>query len=170
MVALSLTAAAVLGLIIVANATGPDTVGFVVTTTLLGFGLAPFVGDSLERHIPDTLWNRTSLSRDASRQWGVDLFNAVLSWIGWNRLVVAMRGNQATELRKNWDPRPMRASAAGHTWAFLLHLSTAIWVGVTGGWASPVVLLVVGVLGHLYPAMLQIRVLTRLKAVHSRRR
>lgn len=41
MAALLLTVAAVLGLVIVANATGVASVGFVVTTTLLGLGLAP---------------------------------------------------------------------------------------------------------------------------------
>ncbi|CAB0613504.1 hypothetical protein [Corynebacterium diphtheriae] len=41
MAALLLTVAAVLGLVIVANATGVTSVGFVVTTTLLGLGLAP---------------------------------------------------------------------------------------------------------------------------------
>lgn len=66
MAALLLTVAAVLGLVIVANATGVASVGFVVTTTLLGLGLAPFVGDSLERHIPSSQWDRISLARRQS--------------------------------------------------------------------------------------------------------
>ncbi|CAB0872765.1 hypothetical protein FRC0378_02072 [Corynebacterium diphtheriae] len=87
MAALLLTVAAVLGLVIVANATGVVPVGFVVTTTLLGLGLAPFVGDSLERHIPSSQWDRISLARDASRRWGVEPSNAFFPWIGCNRLI-----------------------------------------------------------------------------------
>lgn len=116
MAALLLTVAAVLGLVIVANATGVASVGFVVTTTLLGLGLAPFVGDSLERHIPSSQWDRISLARDASRRWGVELFNAFLSWIGWNRLIFSLRRGQASGAMKGWESRPVRAAAAGHAW------------------------------------------------------
>lgn len=163
MVALLLTVAAVLGLVIVANATGVASVGFVVTTTLLGLGLAPFVGDSLERHIPSSQWDRISLSRDASRRWGVDLFNATLSWIGWNRLIFALRRDEAAGSVKGWEPRPVRAAAAGHAWAFLLHVVTVVWASVAGEWVSLVSLLTVGVVCHLYPVLLQIHVLTRLR-------
>lgn len=170
MVALLMTIAAALGLGIVADATGADAVGFAITATLLGFGLAPFVGDSLERHTPDSLWEGISLSRDASRRWGVDLFNAVLSWIGWNKLVIAMRGDCSAKLGKDCDPRPMRAAATGHAWALLLHAVTAIWAGMAGGQGVSVVLLVVGVVGHLFPVLLQIRVLTRLTEAQRRHR
>lgn len=76
MAALLLTVAAVLGLVIVANATGVASVGFVVTTTLLGLGLAPFVGDSLERHIPSSQWDCISLSREtpvADGEWNYSM-------------------------------------------------------------------------------------------------
>ena len=75
------------GLNVVANETGANAVGFVVAAILLGFGLAPFVGDSLERHIPVSLWRRMSFSRVASRRWGVERFNAVLTRIGWNGMI-----------------------------------------------------------------------------------
>ncbi|ARU45685.1 hypothetical protein [Corynebacterium silvaticum] len=168
MVALLLTVAAIQGLVIVADATGADSAGFVITVTLMGFGLALFVGESLERHIPCSQWDRISLSRESSHRWGVDLFNAVLSWIGWNRLIVAMRGDRASGTGKDWDSRPMRAAAAGHAWAFLLHTATAFWAGVARGWMLPIILLVVGVVGHLYPVLLQIRILTRLREVQGR--
>lgn len=51
----------------------------------------------------------------------------------------------------------------GHAWAFLLHAVTAVWASVAGGWVSLVPLLTVGVVCHLYPVLLQIHVLTRLR-------
>lgn len=170
MVTLLLTVAAVGGLVIAADATGADSAGFVITVTLMGFGLALFVGESLERRIPGYQWDRISFSRDASRRWGVHLFNAVLSWIGWNRLIFAMRGDRASKTGKDWDPRPMRAAAAGHAWAFLLHTATAVWASVTGGWVPLITLLVIGIVGHLYPVLLQLYVLTRLRAEQGNHR
>lgn len=161
--ALLLTVAAVLGLVIVANATGVVPVGFVVTTTLLGLGLAPFVGDSLERHIPSSQWDRISLARDASRRWGVEPSNAFFPWIGCNRLIFPLRRGQASGAMKGWESRSVRPAAAGHAWAFLLHVATVVWAGVAGGWVSLVSLLTVGVICHLYPVLLQIHVLTRLR-------
>lgn len=154
------TIAAVLGLNVVANETGANSEGFVVTAILLGFGLAPFVGDSLERHIPVSMWRRVSFSRVASRRWGVELFNAVFTRIGWNGMVLAMR-REASAKREGANPlRPMRASAAGHAWGLLLHICSAGWCAAAGGWLAATVLLVIGAVGHLYPVLLQFRVLT----------
>ena len=153
------TIAAVLGLNVVANETGANSEGFVVTAILLGFGLAPFVGDSLERHIPVSMWRRVSFSRVASRRWGVEPFNAVLTRIGWNGMVLAMR-REASAKREGANPlRPMRASAAGHGWGLLLSMCSAGWCIAAGGWLAAAVLLVIGVVGHLYPVLLQLRVL-----------
>lgn len=152
--------AAVLGLNIVANETGANSEGFVVTAILLGFGLAPFVGDSLERHIPVSMWRRVSFSRVASRRWGVELFNAVLTRIGWNGMILAMRREESAK-REGANPlRPVRASAAGHVWGLLLHICSAGWCAAADGLFAATVLLVVGVVGHLYPVLLQLRVLT----------
>ena len=167
MVALIMTVTGIIGLVIVANEAGADTTGFTITVILLGFGFAPFVGDSLERHIPSSLWDRLSFSRKASRLWGVSLFNTFLSRIGWNRRIIAMRGNRAAGVRI-WSSRPMRSAAAGHTWAFLLHCVTTVWTCVAGGVVAPVILLLVGLIGHLYPVLLQVRVLTRLREVPRR--
>ncbi|WP_368266225.1 hypothetical protein [Corynebacterium ulcerans] len=112
MVALLLTVAAVGGLVIAANATGADSAGFVITVTLMGFGLALFVGESLERRIPGYQWDRISFSRDASRRWGVHLFNAVLSWIGWNRLIFAMRGGSSIQDRERLGPTAYESSGS----------------------------------------------------------
>lgn len=68
MIALLATAAAVLGLVIVATSVGANSAGFAITAILLGFGLAPFAGDSLERHVPRSLWDRLSLSHNAYRR------------------------------------------------------------------------------------------------------
>ena len=158
MIALLVTVVAVSSLVIVANEPTAGMAGFVVTVILMGFGCALFVGDSLERRIPISLWDRLSLSRETSRRLGVKLFNTFLSWIGWNRIIFSFRGDEP------WNPRHMRAAAAGHGWAFLLHIVTAIWAGVSsGGWVAPVILLLVGVVLHLYPVLLQIYVLTLLR-------
>ncbi|PAT05214.1 hypothetical protein CKJ81_10135 [Corynebacterium hadale] len=164
MVALLLTLAAIFGMSVVAGATGAGAAGFVISATLPGFGLAPFVGDSLHRLLPCSVWGRFSLSASTARGLGVDHFNAFLTRVGWNRQIVAMRGagageSGAAELR---NPRHMQAAAAGHAWALVLHVVAAAWAALAGGWSAVVVLLAVGVVGHLYPVLLQIRVLTRL--------
>ncbi|MGV0375894.1 glycosyl-4,4'-diaponeurosporenoate acyltransferase CrtO family protein [Corynebacterium hadale] len=160
MVALLLTLAAVFGLSAVAGATGAGAAGFVISATLLGFGLAPFVGDSLQRLLPCSVWGRFSLSAGVSRRLGVDQFNAFLTRVGWNRQVLAMRGSGAGGRR---NPRHMQAAAAGHAWALVLHVVAAVWAALAAGWVAAVVLLVVGVVGHLYPVLLQVRVLTLLR-------
>lgn len=163
MVALILTSVTVLGLLIVSGATGLNTAGFVITTILIGFGLAPFVGDSIERHIPDSKWKYCSVSRDTSRKLGLRLFNEFLTSIGWNRLVISMRTQEKVGVDR--DPlRPIKAAAAGHFWGFLLHFATATWAGVAEAWASASILLVVGLLGHFYPTLLQIRILTHIRS------
>ena len=68
MIALLATVAAVLGLVIVATSVGANSSGFAITAILFGFGLAPFAGDSLERHVPRSLWDRLSLSHNAYRR------------------------------------------------------------------------------------------------------
>jgi len=166
--ALILTVAASFGLIIVADEAGTDSVAFVITTVLMGFGFGLFVGNSLEHHLPRVLWNHLSLSRDASRKWGVHIFNGALSRIGWNKLIFAMREGSSVESTKSWDPRHMRAAAGGHGWAIVLHSTSSVWAVATGGWISSVILIVVGVFGHLYPVLLQIRVLTTLKEAERR--
>lgn len=165
MVTVLLTLAAAFGLSVVAGATGAGAAGFVVSTTLLGFGLAPFVGDSLQRLLPSSVWGRLSLSARTARGLGVDHFNALLTRVGWNRQVVAMRGFDVGEsgAGDRRDPRHMQAAAAGHAWALVLHVVAAAWAALAGGWSAVVVLLAVGVVGHLYPVLLQIRVLTRLR-------
>ena len=106
MIALLVTVVAVSSLVIVANEPAAGMAGFVVTVILMGFGCALFVGDSLERRIPISLWDRLSLSRETSRRLGVKLFNTFLSWIGWNRIIFSFRGDEP------WNPRHMRAAAA----------------------------------------------------------
>lgn len=158
MIALLMTVVGIYGLVTVANEPAAGMAGFVVTVIFMGFGFALFVGDSLERHIPTSLWDRFSLSPVAYRRLGVKLFNTLLSRIGWNRVIFSFRGDQS------WNPRHMRAAATGHGWAFLLHIATAVWASVSGGgWMAPGALLVVGIVGHLYPVFLQIYVLTLLR-------
>lgn len=57
----------------------------------------------------------------------------------------------------------MQAAAAGHAWALVVHIVAAVWAAVAGGWVAAAVLLLVGVVGHLYPVLLQVRVLTLLR-------
>ena len=161
MVALIMTTLAIFGLVIVASSASASTAIFSVTVILIGFGFAPFVGDSLARRIPVTFWDRLSISRETSHRWGVSSFNALLSRIGWNKQVYAMREYRSTGDSDRWDPRHMQSAAAGHAWSFALHIITAILVASTGSLAWCAALVVVGIFGHLYPVLLQIRALTR---------
>lgn len=115
-IALALTIAAVLGLSVVANSAGTGSIGFVLTATLLSLGLAPFVGDSLERYIPAAAWRRVFLSPTAYRRLGATLYNSMLSASGWNRLIYDMRARERSTASGNTPKRPLRASAVGHTW------------------------------------------------------
>lgn len=162
-IALVITVIAVAGLEIVADATSGHSAIFVLIVIFMAFGCAPFVGNSLEHYVPCSLWDRLSLSRETSRRWGVSLFNSFLSWVGWNKLIFAMREGSTAGEGGRFDPQHMRSAAAGHGWGFMLHVATAIWAGATGGWVACIVLLLTGVVLHLYPVLLQIHVLTRLR-------
>lgn len=159
-IALALTIAAVLGLSVVANTADTASIGFVLTATLLSLGLAPFVGDSLERYIPAAAWHRVSLSPTAYRRLGAPLYNSVLSASGWNRLIYVMRARDRSIASGNTSKRPLRASAVGHTWGLLLHGATAGWAAASGDWQVPLALVAIGVLVHLYPILIQFYVLT----------
>ena len=117
MIALLLTLASAGGLFVVANAAGAGSVGFAITAALLGFGLAPFVGDSLQRRIPESVWARLSLSRSAARRCGVDVFNTALSAIRGNKHVMAMRRGSSGLSAEHLNPRHIQAAAVGHAWA-----------------------------------------------------
>ena len=158
-----MTVAAALGIVITADATGVGAVGFVITVTLMGFGFAFFVGNSLAQRIPGCLWDRMSLSREAARRCGVTQFNALLTRVGWNKLVFAARKDPVEGNGSRWNPRHMKAAAAGHAWGFLLHAVTAVWAAVTGGWVAVLLLLLIGIVGHLYPVLLQIYALSLLR-------
>ncbi|OFT26724.1 hypothetical protein HMPREF3172_02520 [Brevibacterium sp. HMSC08F02] len=168
MIALLLTLASAGGLFVVANAAGAGSVGFAITAALLSFGLAPFVGDSLQRRIPDGVWAQLSLSSTAARRWGVDLFNAILSTVGWNRHVLALRKGRSERPTAQMDPRHMRAAALGHAWAFALHIVSTVLASAYQGQLWAAALLIIGIVGHLYPVLLQLRILTRLRLLHTR--
>ncbi|AZA12135.1 hypothetical protein [Corynebacterium gerontici] len=154
MLAALLTCVAMLAIAIVADAPGWL---YVLTITCGTFGIVPFVGNSLVRIIPESFWQRLRLSRASSRRLGVKCFNSTLTRIGWNKLVFEMRGDDP------WNPRHMQAAAAGHGWGFLIHLVASVWACCAQSCLVAAILVVLGVLLHLYPVLLQIYVLTQLR-------
>lgn len=154
MLAALLTCVAILAIAIVAGA--PAWL-YALTVTCGTFGIAPFVGNSLVRIIPEPFWQRLSLLRASSRRLGVKCFNSTLTRIGWNKLVFEMRGDDP------WNPRHMQAAAAGHGWGFLIHLGAAVWACCAQSCLAAAILGVLGVILHLYPVLLQIYVLTQLR-------
>ncbi|PIS59156.1 hypothetical protein AZH45_02975 [Corynebacterium striatum] len=74
-----------------------------------------------------------------------------------------MRKRESDGNEKEPILRHVRASAVGHSWSMLLHVVSAIWAVTADGWLAAVVLLMIGIIGHGYPVLLQIRVMTRLR-------
>ena len=66
------------------------------------------------------------------------------------------------------DPRHMRAAALGHAWAFALHIVSTVLASAYQGQLWAAALLIIGIVGHLYPVLLQLRILTRLRLLHNR--
>lgn len=148
---------------------GADSAWFAIVALLAGFGCAPFVGDSIERHTPASAWDHVFLSGTQAQRLGVTRFDALLTAIGWNRMIASARHKEAQSSASILpNPRPIRAGALGHAWALGLHLICAALACIHSGWVVGVLLIATGILLHAYPTLLQMRTLTRLRPLKAR--
>lgn len=99
---------------------------------------------------------------------GVRLFGKLLHVIGWNRVIANERGFGGTrEGLKELDQHTLR-SELGHS--ICLVVTAALSFGVVSGeaWQGALWLVALGLLFHLYPALLQRLVRARLQAIFAR--
>ncbi|MDV8001449.1 hypothetical protein [Rhodococcus sp. IEGM 1408] len=99
---------------------------------------------------------------------GVRLFAKLLDISRWNRVVASERGFDGTRAGLGELDQHTRRSEVGHS--ICLVVSAALSVGVlsTGAWHSAAWLVALGVLFHLYPALLQRLLRARLQAIAAR--
>lgn len=119
--------------------------------------------------IPDHGWLRV-------RHWesrvypalGVRLFGKLLDISGWNRVVTRERGFDGTRAGLGELDQHTRRSEVAHS--ICLVVSAALSAGLlsTGAWHSAAWLTALGLLFHLYPALLQRLLRARLQAISAR--
>ncbi|WP_162794566.1 hypothetical protein [Nocardioides houyundeii] len=138
-----------------------------VTHFILMAWVSSIVGPRV--HIPSHGWLRV-------RPWearlypalGVRLFGKLLDVIGWNRVIARERGFDGTrEGLKELDQHTRRAEV-GHSICLFVTAAVAFGVLSTGAWRGAVWLVALGLLLHLYPALLQRLLRARLQSISAR--
>lgn len=79
------------GLYVMGSEAGVGEFAFVLTTTLVSFGGAFFVGDKLRQALPESLFHVSDRMNRIVKAMGVDHFNRFLHVIRWNRGVRTLR-------------------------------------------------------------------------------
>lgn len=119
--------------------------------------------------IPDLgwLWVRDWESR-LYPALGVLLFGKLLDVIGWNRLVARGRGFNGTREGLRELDQHTRRSEVGHSLCLVVTVAMALGVLSTGAWQGAAWLVVLGLLLHLYPALLQRLLRARIQSISAR--
>ncbi|MBO3101094.1 hypothetical protein [Cellulomonas fengjieae] len=168
----AVTASAGVALVVTAwFVVGSSHAVFPALVTCLWVGAAAFVGPGVGDSIP-VHWTRVS-SRELNwhRRLGVARFDRLLEWIGWNRVVRAMRGTAAPLDRSAVGDlqRHVRAAMAGHAMAAVVHLAVTVACLLAGSMVSAAVTAAAGAVLHGWPMLLQRSTLARIQRVRRTR-
>ena len=96
---------------------------------------------------------------------GVRLFGKLLDVIGWNRIISRERGFNATRQGLKELDQHTRRSEIGHSSCLFVTAALTIGVLATGSWEGAAWLVALGILLHLYPALLQRLLRARIQAI-----
>lgn len=96
---------------------------------------------------------------------GVRLFGKLLDVIGWNRIISKERGFDGTRRGLDGLDQHTRRSEIGHSLCLLITAVLAVVILATESWAGALWLIGLGVPFHLYPALLQRILRSRIEAV-----
>lgn len=144
---------------------GPAGFSFaVVTHFVLMAWVSAIVGPRVQ--IPNRGW--LWVGRWESRLYpalGVRLFGKLLDVIGWNRVIAEERGFNGTREGLQELDQHTRRSEVGHSLCILVTVAMALGVLSTGAWQGAAWLVALGLLLHLYPALLQRLLRARIQSV-----
>ncbi|MCR6032095.1 hypothetical protein GGQ22_11655 [Nocardioides sp. zg-579] len=99
---------------------------------------------------------------------GVRLFGKLLDAIGWNRVIARERGFSGTREGLEELDQDTRRSEVGHGICLVVTAAVALGMLSTGAWHGAVWLVALGLLVHLYPALLQRLLRARVQTILAR--
>lgn len=99
---------------------------------------------------------------------GVRLFGKLLDVIGWNRVIAKERGFNGTREGLQELDQHTRRSEVGHSICLVVTVPMALGVLSTGTWQGAAWLVVLGLLLHLYSALLQRLLRARIQSISAR--
>lgn len=163
---LVITALTAYGLYVVGSDAGVGGFAFVVVTSLISFSGAFFVGDRLRRTIPESFFHVSDRVNGVARALGVDAFSRFLSLVQWNRVLLSMRPSLTERRPPDELFAGVRSSGVGHAWGAAVHLVAAL-IAAMASLSAPLWILGLGLLLHVYPALLQCRVHWRVQRLRE---
>ena len=164
--ALVVTALSGYGLYVVGSEAGTGGFAFVLTTTLVSFGGAFFVGDKLRQALPDSLFHVSNRMNRIAKALGVDHFNRFLHFIRWNRVALSLRPQLGTRQPADELLASVRSNAVAHTWGAAVHL-VASSIAALASLPAALWIFGLGLLLHVYPVLLQVRTHWRLQRLQE---
>lgn len=154
------------GLYVMGSEAGVGEFAFVLTTTLVSFGGAFFVGDKLRQALPESLFHVSDRMNRIVKAMGVDHFNRFQHFIRWNRGVRTLRPHLGERHPSTELFASVQSNAVAHTWGAAVHL-VATPIAAVASLPAAVWIFGLGLLLHVYPVLLQIRTHWRLQRLES---
>ncbi len=150
------------------TAVGPHHPVFALVVTMMSFGLVPFLGRPLARHLPRWLIDVPPTERMLHRVMGVGVVMRVLDAVRWNKSLGRGRGTAGTRAGLRAVDRHTRESLAAHGVGALVHAGAAAAAAMAGAWDVAGLVLFGGLAVHVYPVLIQRAVRLRLAPLLTR--
>ncbi len=164
--ALVMTALSACGLYVVGSEAGVGGFPFVLTTTLVSFSGAFFVGDKLRQALPESLFHVSDRTNRMVKALGVDHFNRFLHYIRWNRVALSLRPQLGTRQPTEELLASVRSNAVAHAWGAAVHLVAAP-IAALASLPAALWIFGLGLVLHVYPVLLQMRTHWRLQRLRD---
>lgn len=144
---------------------GPSNPWYAVSVVSWTFGLGPAVAGPLLRRVPGQWFRVPAGERLLHRIVGVGIFGWLLDVSGWNRRVAEpMRGFSGKRAGLTTLEQSIRANVSAHVLCFAIHILLAILaLFCSHPWRGALSMLLLGVIIHLYPVLLQRSIMLRLQ-------
>jgi hypothetical protein len=144
-------------------ARGPDHPVFGLLVAVWTLLLGVVIAVPVMMRVPERWFRVPAGERKLHRMLGVAAFGWLLDRIGWNRLVVPMRGFNGTRATLRALELSARGAASAHGACFVVHILVAALALFTGHPWGALWILLAGVPVHLYPVLLQRSLMLRLE-------
>lgn len=147
---------------------GPAGFTFAWVTHFLLMAWVSVVSGALTRPVEHRWFRVSPWERTVYEAVGVRGYGRVLDVIGWNRLIEASRQFDGTRAALPELDQHTRRSEGGHLLCLLIAVLLAGATAWTGVWSGAGWLVGLGIVLHLYPAMLQRLLRLRIQALGAR--